>query len=684
VGCRAEDEAAGLPAPGEEAFPWSLENLSEEELAAGELDDEDLLMDEDEEAEWRQYDEEVRQYRELMAAAGEDPDLSGSAASDLLADVLDDADSPLGPAGGMDDSAQDEVGVKELIRSASKMQAQVEQSAQPAQTASEMQDELRELLLLARKRTNAAAARPPEAEAPPSTAVAAPSGPGFEIPAKYRERLTQGKSNVIVSRCLGPNTVVLLSRAPDQPEFLPEVTEVFRVLGVTILRGWLASTGEVAMDVFEVCETTNGQSLSEARETRLQRILERVVRAPAAREVLFEVEGQVPRLDAFFGLPADGSQPPPQAEVLAALAGGPLAVLEASDLGRALVFRVRLAEGVRADEALKESRRRFAGVAQDCHGAWECLLCKSFEEEDVLLVVVPAEDLEQELAPYFNETIVFLIAVCFTLLPLAPVQAPVSSALAVSPAAFVLVFGILAITELTRRLVSGSLGVRLSLPFIVPSPTLGTFGAISRCNSLVPSRTALFDVAAAALITAFLVSFFLVFVGVSSSPSEASCIWVNPRVLPQSLGRILVQQAEPWLAVCPGPRPSDEFIPASLDLVAGAFGAVATALNALPIGGLDGTAIAAAAPWAFAPTWLLPSAGFLFVLALTMSDANAGNLLPQVLGFLFVTVLIRPQLAPDVVFRDNVSRPLDPLRGGIGLLILLVAGLVLAPSQALP
>lgn len=663
-------------------LPWSLANMSEEELAACELSDEDLLMDEDEEEEWRQYDQEVAQYRELMAAAGENPGLSGSAAGSLLADVLDNADLPLGPPGGSstakEESEDQEAELDELI-----------------QSASDMQNELQELLLQARRRE----VKKQEEVAP---VLAAPAGPAFEIPASYRELLREG-AGVIVTRNLGPNTVVLLSRAPDTPELLPEVSEVFRVMGVTILRGWLASSGDLAMDVFEVCETTSGQPLPDEFVKRLQGILERVVRAPAARDVLFEVEGQVPRLDAFFGLPAGGPRPPPLDKVRAAIAGGIQLVDRPRDLGRALVFRGRLPEGVTSDEAFAECQRRFNELALDCEGRWECLLCKSPEEEEegLLLLVVPAEELEECSEPFFNEIVVFLFALLFTFWPLIPMQlvssflppspiplptmqAPGGSALAVSPSACVVVFGILAASELARRFVSGSLGVRVSLPFVVPSPTLGTSGIISRCNSLAPSRTALFDIATAALVTAFVVSFFFMIVGIVSSPSETSCTWVNPRTLPQSFGRLLVQQAEPWWAVCPGPRPSDEFIPASTALVGGAFGAVITALNALPIAGLDGTALAATAPWAYMPTWLLPVASALLLLALAVSDANAENIIGQVLVFLFAAVLIRPQVAPGPIFRDNVSRPLDMVRSGIGLATLLAAALVLAPTKAPP
>jgi len=466
---------------------------------------------------------------------------------------------------------------------------------------------------------------------------------------------------------------------------LPEVSEVFRVLTVTIKRGWLASTGDLSMDVFEVCDTSSGKALTDERIRRLQRILERVLAAPAAREVLVEVEGQVPRLDAFFGLPASGFRPPALAEVQASLAGGPLAVAESRDLGRVLVFRGRLEEGAEAEQALKECRRRFEAVAQDYAEEWECLLCNSSEEEGcVLLLVLPAEDLEAYLEPYFNEVIVFIFALLATFLPLTPLrlQAPLSAALSVSPSACVLVFGILAATELTRRLVSGSLGVRLSLPFLVPSPTLGTFGAVSRSNSLMPSRTALFDVTSAALTMAFVLSFFFIFFGMSVSPSELGCTWVNPRILPQSLGRILVQQADPWWSVCPGPRPGDDFLPAPAVLVAGCFGAVTAALNALPIAGLDGAALVSAGPWAFMPPWLLPAVSALLLLALATTDANAQNLVPQAAVFLFATIIIRPQLTAEQIFRDNVSKPLDLKRSGVALLILLAAFVVLAPTQA--
>mmetsp|Transcript_99708 Transcript_99708/g.321474 ORF Transcript_99708/g.321474 Transcript_99708/m.321474 type:complete len:432 (+) Transcript_99708:2-1297(+) len=431
------------------------------------------------------------------------------------------------------------------------------------------------------------------------------------------------------------------------------------------------------MDAFEVCDARSGLPLSEDSANRLQKILERVVRAPAARQVLAELDGQVPKLQAFFGLPEDGSQPPPLEEVEEALAGGSFQVSDASDLGRAFVLRGNLQEGATAEEALVQCQQLVDRVPNDGKDKWECIFAKGYS--DVQLVVLPSKDLKDHFRPYFDEWVVFLISIFLTVIYVQG-PGPSPSSLAPSPTVCALVFGVTGIAEFARRFVAAACGARLSLPFVLPSPTLGTLGAVTRSNFLVPSARVAFDMAVAALSTAFLLSLFLIGVGLTSSPAEYSCTWVNPRVLPSMLGHVVELQAEPWSGFCPGPSPGTGYLPASSALVAGVLGLVTTALNALPLRGLDGAQMAEGTPWVFARRTLLPAIAVLTLLATTL-DINGQSLFPLVLVFLFVSFVVRPQLAPAPVFRDNLTQPLDLQRRGLSFLLIITALLVLLPSS---
>jgi len=661
----------------------SMASLSEEELAAYELNDEDLLMlDEDEEAEWREYDEEVERYRELMAAAGDDSPaddgydafgglegfdgLEGLDAAALL-EALEPEDVEIGVA--------PEVTAPDLSRRRESSEAELDELIQ---TASDMKDELRELLTAARDQAvadeEATPALAPELS-PPAAATATTDNLGFEIPASYLKQLEESKGGVIVSRRSGENTVVIVSRVPDQPELLPELSDLFRAMRVRVVRGWLSSAGGLAMDVFEVCDELSGKHLSEEEAGALKQILARLVRAPAARQVTAELDGQVPPLQAFFGLPESESEPPSIAKVrrLVETDIATFKVFECRDLGRALVFRGSLPDGDTPGSALFRSRQRLQALTRADglgDGTWDCLLAKGYF--GLLLVVYPVKDLERYLQPYFDERLVFFISLLLTVIS-------VTKALPATTLTCLLVFVGTGLAEFARRVVATCYGVRMSLPFILPSPALGTLGAASR-TSVVESSIARFDMSAAALSTAFVVSLLLMIAGFAFPLAESTCTWVSPRTLPFALQNIVMRQAEQASFMCEAPMPNVENVPASPALVAGVFLAFSTALNALPLAGLDGAAVAATTQLTFLRETLLPLVTLLLLGFLTF-DSNSTGVLPTVLVFLFITFLVRPQLESKPVFRDNVSEPLDLGRRGLAVVFFLISFAVLVPPQ---
>jgi membrane-associated protease RseP (regulator of RpoE activity) len=132
-------------------------------------------------------------------------------------------------------------------------------------------------------------------------------------------------------------------------------------------------------------------------------------------------------------------------------------------------------------------------------------------------------------------------------------------------------------------------GVDATLPFFLPAPPpviTGTFGAVIRIRSRMPSKLALFDIGIAGPIAGFVVAVPALIVGLLLSRIER---------LPEdfagfSLGEPLLFQGAAWLLY------GDVSDTASINLhpmgLAAWFGLIVTALNLFPIGQLDGGHIA--------------------------------------------------------------------------------------------
>jgi len=123
--------------------------------------------------------------------------------------------------------------------------------------------------------------------------------------------------------------------------------------------------------------------------------------------------------------------------------------------------------------------------------------------------------------------------------------------------------------------------VDASLPYFMPSPFIGTFGAFIRVRSPIYSKRALFDIGIAGPLAGFV--FLLPALGVGLALSK---------VVPNAAQQGMIQFGVPplqWLvqhAVFPGVRTVDLYLhPVARAAWVGMF---ATAMNLLPIGQLDG------------------------------------------------------------------------------------------------
>jgi membrane-associated protease RseP (regulator of RpoE activity) len=135
--------------------------------------------------------------------------------------------------------------------------------------------------------------------------------------------------------------------------------------------------------------------------------------------------------------------------------------------------------------------------------------------------------------------------------------------------------------EIGHQVVARGYNLRLSLPFFLPTWQIGSFGAITRFESLLPNRTALFDVALAGPAVGGLFSLGMLATGlILSHPGSTFQIptgFFQGSILVGSLAKIILGSAleSPLIDVHPL-------------TTLGWLGLVITALNLLPAGQLDG------------------------------------------------------------------------------------------------
>ncbi len=123
--------------------------------------------------------------------------------------------------------------------------------------------------------------------------------------------------------------------------------------------------------------------------------------------------------------------------------------------------------------------------------------------------------------------------------------------------------------------------VKLSLPFLLPSVQIGSFGAITRFASLLPNRKVLFDISLAGPAAGGIISFVMLIVGLLLSHQGSLLQLPNEffqgSILVGSLARVVMGEAlrSPLVDVNPL-------------VIIGWLGLVVTALNLMPAGQLDG------------------------------------------------------------------------------------------------
>ncbi|UCF70028.1 MAG: site-2 protease family protein [candidate division WOR-3 bacterium] len=146
------------------------------------------------------------------------------------------------------------------------------------------------------------------------------------------------------------------------------------------------------------------------------------------------------------------------------------------------------------------------------------------------------------------------------------------------------IMSILTCHELGHYFISRREGMITTLPFFIPVPFhfLGTFGAVIRMKSIVPSRKALLNVGMSGPIAGFLVALPISIIGIYLSEIGAA---------PETEGVLRLGDSLLFWIIAQLIHPS---IPAGYDLYlhpvafAGWLGLFVTSMNLIPIGQLDG------------------------------------------------------------------------------------------------
>jgi membrane-associated protease RseP (regulator of RpoE activity) len=146
--------------------------------------------------------------------------------------------------------------------------------------------------------------------------------------------------------------------------------------------------------------------------------------------------------------------------------------------------------------------------------------------------------------------------------------------------------GILGAHEMGHYLLCRRYNVDATLPYFIPLPPVifltGTLGAVIRIREAFPSRKVLFDIGVAGPIAGFVVLVPALFFGMSLSnvvpaPTQGSMIF---------LGEPLLFKIATWAVV--GPVQDGYTVNIHPMVFAAWFGMLATAINLLPFGQLDG------------------------------------------------------------------------------------------------
>lgn len=223
---------------------------------------------------------------------------------------------------------------------------------------------------------------------------------------------------------------------------------------------------------------------------------------------------------------------------------------------------------------------------------------------------------------------------------------------------------ILLAQEIAHRIMGEKRGVKVSLPFFLPSLQIGSFGAITRFESLIPNRSVLFDIAFAGPAASFLISLGMLLAGLTLSTSnstfEIPTTFFRGSILVGGLAKMFFSSRLEANTIAVNPL-----------TILGWLGLVITAINLLPAGQLDGGRIIQAIYGR--KTCRRTTVGTLIILGI-VSIFNPINSLP----FYWAIIILFLQRDLERPSLNELTEP-DDTRAGWGLLLIFLSLTTLIP-----
>ena len=223
------------------------------------------------------------------------------------------------------------------------------------------------------------------------------------------------------------------------------------------------------------------------------------------------------------------------------------------------------------------------------------------------------------------------------------------------------IVAVLAVHEIGHLLLAKKHNIRLSWPYFIPTWQVGSFGAITRFESLLPNRSVLFDISLAGPAAAGILSLVMLILGfLLSHPGslfQVPAQFFQGSILVGTLAKVVLGSAlqQPIVDVHPL-------------VIIGWLGLVITALNLMPAGQLDGGRIMLAIYGRKVANRVTIAT---FIVLAIAALANPLAIYWAIVIFVLQRDLERPSL-------NEISEP-DDARAALGLLALFLTIATLIP-----
>lgn len=230
--------------------------------------------------------------------------------------------------------------------------------------------------------------------------------------------------------------------------------------------------------------------------------------------------------------------------------------------------------------------RLSAKLHEKLHDQYRLFLVESPEGKPVIIVLPGSNDPQPSTLTQKNLAVVLLVTTIATSLEAAGLllgfdwfselgrfreALPIAAGL----------WSILVAHEIGHWLLARRYNLKLSWPYLIPSWQIGSFGAITRFESLIPNRSVLFDVAIAGPAVGGFISLILLIIGLILS--QPGSLFQLPTTFFQ--GSVLVGTLAKTIL---GDALQNSIVDIHPLTIIGWLGLVITALNLMPAGQLDG------------------------------------------------------------------------------------------------